>query len=119
MFKLTLIAMIALALAAPASTALAADAAAGAKINTEKCAKCHGAGGKGDGSGLKKIEADVKPVDWTSKAAMAKLSDRDLATIIKSGGKAIGKSALMPTYQGKLTDPQVADVIAYIRSLAK
>ncbi len=114
-----LIVMLAVALTIQAAPAGAVDAEAGAKLAGERCAKCHGKSGKGDGEGLKKINADVIPMDWTNKALMSKLSNNELIKIIQQGGKAVGKSKVMPAYQGKLSDAQIADLVAYIRSLAK
>lgn len=119
MIRWTLAVMIALTLTLAAGPADAGDAARGAKINEEKCARCHGKMGKGDGAALKKLDADVKPVDWTNKAAMSKLSDADTVKIIRQGGKAVGKSKVMPGYEGKLTDAEIDDLLAYIRSLVK
>ena len=97
----------------------AADLAAGAKVNREHCAKCHGDGGHGDGSGLQKLQVDVKPVPWPDRAAMARWTDGDLRRIITDGGKAVGKSKVMPSYKDKLSETDLANVVAYIRSLAK
>lgn len=97
----------------------AAASAAAAKLAAERCAKCHGKTGKGDGEGLKKLEVDVVPVDWTSKAKMARFSDADMVKIIRDGGHAAGLSKVMPPYKGKLSDAQVADLVAHIRSLAR
>jgi len=97
----------------------AEDPAAGAKVSKAHCAKCHGDEGRGDGSGLQKLQVDVKPAPWPDKAAMAKWKDEDLRRIITAGGKAVGKSKVMPAYRDKLSETELADVIAYIRSLAK
>src|SRR2546425_367039 len=111
-----LVVMLLVALVTPVAPARAADVAAGSKLSAERCARCHGKTGKGDGEQLKKLNADVTPKDWTDKAAMAKLSDPDITKIIVEGGKGVGKSKIMPAYQGKLSDDQVADLVAYIRS---
>jgi cytochrome c oxidase cbb3-type subunit 3 len=97
----------------------AADPAAGQKVSRVHCAKCHGDEGRGDGGGLQKLQVDVKPVPWTDKVAMARWKDEDLRQIITAGGKAVGKSKVMPPYRDKLSATELADVIAYIRSLAK
>jgi len=113
-------AVIPFVMAALATSAVeAADAVAGSKLAVERCAKCHGPGGRGDGAGLQKLDVDVKPVDWTDRGLMAKLTDDHIATIIRDGGKAVGKSKVMPTYREKLSDAQIADLVAYIRSLAR
>lgn len=89
--------------------------AAGLEIHKANCVKCHGAGGKGDGPAGKLLK--TKPADWTDKAKMSKLSDSDLFNVIKNGGAAVGKSKLMPAWKDKLSDQQINDVIAFIRSL--
>lgn len=114
---LTITAMV--VLAAAVGPADAGDASLGAKLNVERCAKCHGQGGKGDGAGLKNLDVDVKPVDWTSKAGMAKWTDQEINRIIREGGKAVGKSKVMPAYRGKLSEADIANLVTYIRSLAK
>ncbi len=111
--------LVVLALAAPAVPAHAADVAKGRKIVVERCEKCHGKTGKGDGSMLKRIKADVKPADWTSKTAMAKWSDADMAKIITQGGQQAGHSKVMPSYGEKLSPADVENIVAYIRSRAK
>jgi mono/diheme cytochrome c family protein len=108
-----------LAFMMPSVPGEAADANMGHKISVEHCEKCHGKTGKGDGELLKRLKADVKPVDWTSKTAMAKWSDADLAKIIKVGGKSAGQSRVMPSFGEKFSDADVANLVAYIRTLAK
>ncbi len=97
--------------------ALAADIAAGKKIANQKCAGCHGAGGAGNGVMLQALNPSTPPVPWTSKSGMAAFTDADLTRIIAGGGAAIGKPPLMPAFKGQLSDAQIADVVAYIRSL--
>ena len=111
--------VVVLALALPVAPTEAADVAKGRKLNVQNCEKCHGKTGKGDGSLLKRMKADVKPVDWTDKASMTKWSDADMTKIIKDGGKSAGRSKVMPSYGEKLSDADVGDLVAYIRSLAK
>jgi mono/diheme cytochrome c family protein len=110
----------ALALAAlTAAPAIAAgDAAAGHTVfMAQKCDKCHGAGGKGDGVAAKPLKLEL--ADWTSKDAMAKWSDDDAKAIIGKGGKEVGKSPKMPAYGDKLSAPDIENLLAFIRSLAK
>jgi mono/diheme cytochrome c family protein len=102
-----------------AGQALAADAAAGKKIADQKCAGCHGAGGAGNGVMLQALNPKTPPVPWTSKSGMAAFTDADMTKIISGGGAAVGKPPLMPAFKGQLSDGQIADVIAYIRSLGQ
>ncbi len=112
-----------LALVVPAAPGHAADAAMGAKISAKHCAKCHGETGKGDGDALKKLKSRGKvfpsPSDWTNSAAMSRYTDEQLVKIIKGGGKAAGKSKIMPRWGHRLSKAEIADLVTYIRSLGK
>jgi mono/diheme cytochrome c family protein len=46
------------------------------------------------------------------------ISDAALERAIALGGKATGKSAMMPPYGGALTPQEIADVVAYMRVIA-
>jgi mono/diheme cytochrome c family protein len=109
---LTLVAML-----APA--AAAGDAAAGAKIFADRCARCHGKNGAGDGPDLAKLHPSSSPVNWTRSVVMQKWSDQEIVDIITKGGKAVNSSPVMPRFGGKLSDAQIQDLLAFIRSLAK
>jgi mono/diheme cytochrome c family protein len=99
-----------------AAPAFAGDAAAGKTHYMEqKCDKCHGPGGAGDGPTAVKLKMTM--VNWTDKAAMAKLTDQFLHDIIAKGGKAVGKSPKMPAYSKKLDSKAIDDIVAWIRSL--
>jgi mono/diheme cytochrome c family protein len=102
----------------PALGAVAAgDAKAGLEVHKKNCLRCHGELGKGDGPAAKLLK--TKPTDWSDKSKMSSLSDQDLFKVITKGGEAAGKSKLMPAFGGKLSDQDVWNVIAFIRSLAK
>jgi mono/diheme cytochrome c family protein len=73
-----------------------------------KCAMCHGADGTG--------KAAMKVPSFKTPESI-KESDADLTAAIKNG-KGTG-TVKMPAYAGKLTDPQIKDVVAYIRTLQK
>jgi mono/diheme cytochrome c family protein len=60
----------------------------------------------------------VKPADHTNGAVMSQLSDKYLTEIITKGGNAVNKSGFMPAWGSSLNGKQVADVVAYVRSLA-
>ncbi len=96
----------ALIVASTAPTAFAASP--GADTYTSKCQMCHGATGLGDtpaGKAMKTIAFNAPDV--------LKMSEADLTAITKNGK---GK---MPAYAGKLTDAQIKDVVAYVRTLQK
>jgi mono/diheme cytochrome c family protein len=92
------------------------DAKAGKVKYDANCVGCHGATGKGDGAAAAAL--NPKPQDHTDGKAMNALTDKYLFDIIKEGGKAVQKAAVMPAANKKLTDQDIWDLVAYIRSLA-
>jgi cytochrome c553 len=93
------------------------DPAEGEKVYQLYCASCHGPRGEGDGpvaAGL-----NPKPVKHSDGAYMNQLSNEHLFKVIREGGVAVGKSPLMAPWGGTLSDQQIADVVAFVRSLAK
>jgi len=92
------------------------DAKAGKAKYEANCVGCHGATGKGDGAAAAAL--NPKPQDHTDGKAMNALTDKYLFDIIKQGGKAVQKAAVMPAANKKLTDQDISDMVAYIRSLA-
>ena len=93
-----------------------ADPARGAQVYKEYCAQCHGATGQGDGAAASGLEP--KPAVH-AKIAFDKLPDEYLYNVINYGGKAVGKSSLMPYWSLTLGQPGVADVMAYLRETFK
>jgi mono/diheme cytochrome c family protein len=100
----------ALAFAGIAMTCAAAPshAQAGADIYKVKCMMCHAA----DGSGSSPAGKSMGAIPFSSPA-LVKASNADLIAATANGK---GK---MPAYKGKLTDPQIAAVVAYLRTLQK
>ena len=95
---------------------LAENPVEGKKLYSTYCTSCHGDAGKGDG--MAGASLPVKPADHTNGAVMNKLSDTFLVNIISKGGSGAGKSSFMPSWGGALTDQQIRDIVAYIRSIA-
>lgn len=81
------------------------------------CAHCHGVAGKGDGPSGQSLP--IKPQDLTQGLVMNPLPDHFLARIIAEGGQSVGLSPLMPAFKPQLSDVQIADVITYVRTLAR
>ena len=91
-----------------ALNAHSARAQSGADTYKSKCMMCHAADGSGNTPAGKAMHAIP-----LNSPALIKASDSDLiAATLNGKGK-------MPAYTGKLTPPQVKDVIAYIRTLQK
>ncbi len=104
--------------AGTAAVVHAQDAKAGKAVyDANKCANCHGAQGAGDGAMGQKLKD--KPSNWTAGGGGLKgMEDQQVADAIKKGGAGVGKSKLMPAY-GKLSDKDLSDVVAYVKSLKK
>ena len=110
-----------LAAVIPAIALAGGNAAQGKKTYDLRCQECHGATGAGDGpagvaidppprnftSGEFKFDADKDGVIGT---------DEDLQIVIKKGGAAFGGNPVMVPWM-QLSDAEVANLIAFIRSL--
>jgi mono/diheme cytochrome c family protein len=98
----------ALILLAASIAAPAFAQSAGADTYKAKCAMCHGP----DGTASTPTGKAMKVPSFKDPAEI-KASDADLIATTKSGK---GK---MPSYSTKLSDAQIKEVIAYIRTLQK
>ena len=92
--------------------AMAGDARRGEPMYQRYCAGCHGADGRGGG---KNFMPHVGAL--TRKGYTDLLEDSYLEAIIAEGGEAFGKSAYMPSFKTTLSNQDIADVIAYVRTL--
>ncbi len=81
------------------------------------CSPCHGAQGNGDGPMAALL--NPKPARHGDADYMKTLSDDYMYRVIRDGGPAVGKSPMMAPWKATLSDPQIRDLVAYIRSLAK
>ena len=73
-----------------------------------KCAMGHGADGLASGTMVKMMKIpSVKSPDFK------KLTESEMVAATTNG------KAKMPAYKGKLTDPQIKEVVAYMRTLEK
>ena len=92
------------------------DVAKGKEIFTAQCAMCHGAMGKGDGIAAAALKP--KPRDLSDPKYMAGLKNDYIRMLLKKGGASVGKSPLMPALGAAMTDEQLTNVIAFVRSLS-
>jgi cytochrome c6 len=90
------------------AAATSAKAQTGSDTYKAKCLMCHAADGAGNTPAGKSMGA----IPFSS-AALIKASDADLIAATTNGK---GK---MPAYKTQLTGPQIAGVIAYVRTLQK
>ncbi len=106
--------------------AIAADVAAGKAKFLELCVSCHGEGGQGDGPTGKALAAAGQPAPRDFTLGDFKLdtdkdgkagTDADIKNVVAKGAAAFGGNAMMAPVV--LNDADMANVIAFIRSLKK
>jgi mono/diheme cytochrome c family protein len=98
--------MLALTLLAGATLCLAQSSGEG--VYKAKCQMCHGATGLADTPAAKALK--VKPFN---DPILIRMSDVSILKLTREG---TGK---MPAFQGKLTDGEMTEVVAYIHQLQK
>jgi cytochrome c6 len=81
---------------------------AGEKVYKAKCASCHGA----DGTGATPAGKATKARDFCSDEVKKETDEEWTSIIVKGKNK-------MPSYDKKITDSEIKDVVAYIRGLCK
>lgn len=87
-----------------------AEARAVAALWTMRCATCHGAEGRGDGSGR---PPGIALPDMTAAAFHDARSDEALAEVIAKG------RGLMPAFEGQLSEEGVAALVRHVRALKR
>ena len=84
----------------------------GAVVFKTNCILCHGV--KGDGKGRASVFYDPPPANLTTSDK----NDEYKKQIITLGGKAMGRSEVMPIWgEQLLTEQQIDDVVAYLRTI--
>lgn len=96
--------------ATPAVTEKGGDAAAGKAVFVAKCATCHGKDGKGNAAMAKMYKLDPEKLSLLSPEAR-KLTTAEQTKIIADGKEK------MKGFKGKLSGADIANVVAYVRSL--
>jgi mono/diheme cytochrome c family protein len=104
-----------LLLAVPASAQLRGDAENGRQLYVEKCVLCHGSQGEG-WDWTKKVARPPVPVPDLAKVAPQR-SDQYLFDVVRGGGEAVGTTRFMPPFGFQLSDQELWDLVAYMRSL--
>lgn len=95
---------------------LRGDADNGREIHLENCAECHGYDGKAE---VIVMHMDEPPKDQSDAEYMATLNDAFLYLAVCSGGDAVGRSIVMPPWGDVLTDAEIKDLVAWIRTFAE
>ena len=84
----------------------------GAVVFKTNCILCHGV--NGDGKGRASVFYDPPPANLTTSDK----NDEYKKQIITLGGKAMGRSEVMPIWgEQMLTEQQIDDVVAYLRTI--
>ena len=91
---------------------LKGDATKGEAQYKTLCISCHGE--KGDGNGPAGGALTPKPTNFTDAANAPRLTEEWVYKMVKDGGTANGKSAMMVAWSGVLNDQQIRDVAAYV-----
>ena len=90
-----------------------ADAAIfrGGLVYANYCVTCHGINADGNGRAARL---------YAPRPANLRTSDKNndyLALIVRRGGEPLGRSPKMPPWGEELTDEQITDVVAFVRSV--
>jgi mono/diheme cytochrome c family protein len=92
-------------------------AARGQRDYATYCAPCHGSRGGGDGPLAGMLVP--RPARHSDAAFMNALSDTYLFRLLDEGGPAFGKSALMGAWGKTISEQQIRDLVAFLRTLAE
>lgn len=93
------------------------DAAKGETKFKLLCVSCHGEKGGGDGPAAAAL--NPKPAAFNDATRATAITDEYVYNMIKEGGAANGRSPLMVSWKGAMTDQEIRDVAAYVRSFGK
>ena len=88
------------------------DPKAGARMYKRYCRGCHGEDGRGGAHTFMPHIGNL-----TKKDYIEFLPDTYLFTVIAEGGQAVGKSSYMPAWESELSEAEIKDIIAHIRTL--
>ena len=100
------------------SETIAGDIESGAKHYKKRCSKCHADDGSGEGEGTgvtksRKRKFLIMPAAINNSGYLDSVTDEEIREIIIADRD----DSKMPSMQGKLTDKEIDDVVAYVRSL--
>jgi mono/diheme cytochrome c family protein len=101
---------------APADAQTPPGAHPGRAAYERHCATCHGATGQSDGPGAAALP--IKPPPFTDGRLINPLPDEFLYQVIAEGAAAVGLAPQMPAFGRILSEREIRDVIAYVRTMA-
>jgi mono/diheme cytochrome c family protein len=83
----------------------------GGLVYANYCVTCHGI--NADGNGRAARLHNPRPANLRASDK----NDAYIALIVRRGGEALGRSQSMPPWGEELTDEQIKDVVAFVRSV--
>ncbi len=83
----------------------------GEAVFKTNCILCHGV--KGDGKGRASVLYDPPPANLTKSDK----NDEYKTLIITLGGEAMGRSGVMPIWEQQLSEQEIQDVVAFLRTI--
>jgi mono/diheme cytochrome c family protein len=83
----------------------------GGLVYANYCVLCHGI--NADGNGRAARLHNPRPANLRASDK----NDAYFALIVRKGGGALGRSEAMPTWEAELTNEQISDLVAYLRSI--
>jgi mono/diheme cytochrome c family protein len=102
---------------APIAATAQVDSQKAAAIFDQMCAGCHGY--RGDGGEGHRGGFSPHVTTLANKAYMDGLPDAYLVLIIQKGGAYMGKISTMPAWEHRLSDEEIHDLVAHIRTFTK
>jgi mono/diheme cytochrome c family protein len=97
------------------AASITGDIQAGKATYAHLCVGCHGPMGQG---GRMAATLAVPPRNLADQTYMSTRSDQQLFDIISQGGPVAGLSPIMTAFGSRLSEQQIWDTVAYIRTLA-
>jgi mono/diheme cytochrome c family protein len=89
----------------------------GAEIYTANCATCHGAAGWPDPDSPLVKGLGVVPADFSDALFNSREGEGEWTLVVTYGGAALGFSEVMPAFGETLSEQDIVDVLAYIKTL--
>lgn len=87
----------------------------GFELYQERCVLCHGSRGQG-WDWDNKVERPPVPVP-NLLDILPQRSDDYLFNVIRDGGEAVGRTRFMPAFGFNMSEAELRDLVAYLRSL--
>lgn len=99
-------------------TVRAADLQAGKRTYESVCAACHGPSGRLPDDSPIRAAFDPPPADFTDPLFNSREPASDWQMVVRHGGHAMGLSAQMPAQGQALSETDIRNVVAYVKTLA-